>query len=290
MINYDKLKTISLRERAHKVSIKNFGDPNKALIDSFPDILAGASLKKFVEQIKEARNQKKALIWALGAHVLKCGLTPFFIRLMDQGYVTHIALNGAGIIHDFEIGYIGETSECVEEAIRDGSFGMATETSEILGNAIKPDKGIGSCVAEVIKNTAHRDHSLIYNASIRNIQVSVHPALGTDVLHYHPALDWADFAAAARIDFDKFVEAVGSIGVYVNVGSAVILPEVFLKSLSVLRNLGHEINDFTTATFDMIDHYRPRENVVRRPGGRGCTFIGHHEIMIPLLTYLLGES
>ena len=297
VVDYSNLKTVKLRDRKHKVSVLDFAKPRSGFFDLFPNILAAKSLKDTAEKIANAKASSRGIIWACGAHVIKCGLSPILARLMEDGYITHIALNGAGIIHDFEIAYCGETSECVEESIRDGSFGMAEETSEILGKIICSDSalafGIGDAVGEYASQLPFSEFSLLAQAYKHSVPVSIHPALGTDVLHYHPSVDWGLFAKAARIDFDKFVEAVSSLnngGVYLNVGSAVILPEVFLKSLSILRNLGHTVEDFTSVVFDMIDHYRPRENVARRPGGNGHVIIGHHEIMIPLLVEIIYEK
>jgi len=295
-LDYTKLVTVPLEKRHHKVSLKDFGHPTdgsvRAFIDSLPDILAGQDLKRLLRNLESARETGRARIWAMGAHVVKCGLTPYLVELMDRGAVTHIALNGAGIIHDFELALIGQTSEDVEASLGDGSFGMAEETSRLLADWITSDsaqeKGIGHVVGAALDDPLfpHREHSLLVQAGRRKIPVTVHPALGTEVIHYHPGYDWSRAAGAARRDFDTFVSAVTGIdggGVYLNVGSSVILPEIFLKAVSIVRNLKIPLSGFTAVVLDMIDHYRPRENVLSRPGGCAIRILGHHEILIPLI-------
>jgi len=274
------LRTVSLKERRHLVHARDLGRPGahtglNAFIDSLPDLLAARSLRLLLERVRAAQATHRGVVWGLGAHVVKVGVTPWLVKLMESGHLTHLALNGAGVIHDFELAYCGETSEDVAAAIRDGSFGMARETGELLGALFSAPEatvtGLGNHVARAIAESdyPHRDISLLAAAHRLKVPVSVHIAFGADVLHHHPALDWGACARAARRDFELLLEAVYTLdggGVYLNVGSAVLLPEVFLKAVSVARNVGQPLAKFTTAVLDMLDHYRPRENVLARPG------------------------
>lgn len=295
------LKTYSLLSRKSKVNIHHFGrafEPERnfsEFIDSLPDILAAEDFKEFIALMKEARSKGKAIIFALGAHVIKVGLNPIIIDLMKQGWMTGLALNGAGIIHDFEIAFAGQTSEDVELQIKDGQFGMAQETGEMLNEAInkgaEKDLGLGEAVAEMIaaSDFPYKDLSLLAAAYKLNLPLTVHVALGTDIIHFHPKARGEAIGKASLQDFFLFcslLEKLEGGGVFLNIGSAVMLPEVFLKALSLVRNKGKKLENFTTAVFDFIYHYRPNQNVVKRPigeKGRGFYFIGHHEIMIPLL-------
>lgn len=301
-IDYRKLKTVRLSERRHKVSVASFGKPSPSsvrdFVETLPDVLAGRELREILAALVEARRRGAARIWAFGAHVVKTGVTPYLADLMRRGYITHIAINGAGVIHDFEIARVGSTSEVVEDSIADGSFGMAIETAEELGAFLGSDvamaRGLGPAVSAWLDDPRlpHRDQSLLAQANRHGVGVSVHLMLGADVLHYHPQFDWSRVAAGARRDFDLFVEAVGRLdggGIHLNVGSAVLLPEVFLKAVTVNRNLGRPIDDFSTVVLDMLDNYRPRENVLQRPGGKPHRLLGHHEIMIPLIASALPE-
>lgn len=299
-----RLRTVSLSERRHLVHAANLGKPGShsglgAFIDSLPDILSARLLRSLIERIHAAKAAGRGIVWGLGAHVVKVGITPWLVQLMEAGLLTHLAVNGALVIHDFELAYCGQTSEDVAASITDGSFGMARETGEILGGLFSApeaaDTGLGNHVARAIAGSAypHRELSLLAAAWRCRVPVSVHIAFGADVLHHHPALDWGACARAARRDFDVLLDAVTTLhggGVYLNVGSAVLLPEVFLKAVTVTRNLGTPLSRFTAAVLDMIDHYRPRENVLSRPGGDGIKIIGHHEIMVPLLAGALLES
>lgn len=236
--------------------------------------------------------------------MIKCGLAPVFTDLMDRGFVTALALNGAASIHDFELGYAGCTSEDVEAVLPDGRFGSADETGRFMNAAISKagdgDCGIGEALGEALDSLAPPESagfSLLLQAWRRSIPVTVHVAVGTDTPHTHPAADGAAIGEASLRDFRLFSSLVRELnggGAYVNVGSAVVLPEVFLKAVSVVRNLGYPLAGFTTANFDFLQHYRPRFNVVERPhaasGGRGYAITGHHEIMIPLLAALLAEA
>ncbi|MGB6338926.1 MAG: hypothetical protein WBF32_04055, partial [Candidatus Aminicenantaceae bacterium] len=293
----DKVKTYSLGSRKSKVDIQTFakvlaGDETiSTFVDSLPDILAGKDFKTFIKKARKAKEGNKPIIFALGAHVIKVGLNPIVIDLMKSGWISALALNGAGIIHDFEIAFAGQTSEDVAVQIKDGSFGMAKETGEYLNRAIakgsKKNLGLGEAVGEMISSSdfPHKNLSLLSCAYDLNIPVTVHVALGTDIIHFHPEVNGADVGKISLNDFFLFcslVERLDGGGVFVNVGSAVVLPEVFLKAVSFVRNRGSVLNNFSTAVFDFNLHYRPQENVVRRPlmnKKDGFYFIGHHEIM-----------
>jgi len=297
----DKVRTYSLKSRKSKVDTQTFakvitGDETiSTFVRSLPDILAGKDFKTFVSKVSKAKEGNKSIIFALGAHVIKVGLNPIIIDLMKSGWISALALNGAGIIHDFEIAFAGQTSEDVAAQIKDGRFGMAKETGELLNRAIikgsKKNIGLGEAVGEMIFSSdfPHKDLSLLSCAYDLNIPVTVHVALGTDIIHFHPEVNGAAVGKISLNDFFLFcslVERLNGGGVYVNIGSAVILPEVFLKAVSFVRNRGHVLKNFSAAVFDFNLHYRPHENVVRRPlidKRDGFYFIGHHEIMIPLL-------
>jgi hypothetical protein len=297
----DGLKTYSLYQRKSKVQIKDFAKvstPSLSMaefIPNLPDFLAAKDFKDLLSLMKKAKTRGKPIIWALGAHVIKVGLSPILIDLMREGWVAALALNGAGIIHDFEIAFCGQTSEDVEVQIQRGEFGMAKETGEMLNKAInagaRAGKGLGEAVGQmmVVSRLPHINLSLCAAAHELNIPVTVHIALGTDIIHFHPEADGEALGKASLRDFFLFcslVEKLGGGGIYLNIGSAVILPEVFLKALSFVRNKRKRVENFSTAVFDFIHHYRPYQNVVKRPvgeKGRGFYFIGHHELMIPLL-------
>jgi hypothetical protein len=297
----DKVKTYSLKSRKSKVNTHTFakvltGDETIfTFVDSLPDILAGKDFKTFIQKARKAKEGKKPIIFALGAHVIKVGLNPIIIDLLKSGWISALALNGAGIIHDFEIAFGGQTSEDVASQIKDGSFGMAKETGELLNRVItkgsKKNIGMGEAIGEMISssNFPHKDLSLLSCAYDLNVPVTVHVALGTDIIHFHPEVNGAAVGKISLNDFFLFcslVERLDGGGVYVNIGSAVVLPEVFLKAVSFVRNRGSVLKNFSTAVFDFNLHYRPHENVVKRPlinKKDGFYFIGHHEIMIPLL-------
>jgi deoxyhypusine synthase len=300
-IDLTKIKTYSLKKRKSKVKTKEFAsvcaksDSFRTFYDSLPNILAASDFRNVVDAIVKAYKKKKEIIFMLGAHVIKCGLSPVIIDLINRGIIKCLVLNGAGVIHDFEIAYIGYTSEDVAKGIQDGSFGMAKETATFINNAIRDGAsrglGLGESVARAISSNKLRfkNLSLLYNALKNKIPVTVHVALGTDIIHQHPSCDGSSVGEASLRDFRRLTEEVsklGSAGVVVNFGSAVVLPEVFLKSVTVARNLGFKVRNFITANFDMIYHYRPAQNVVYRPtikSGKGYYIIGHHEIMIPFL-------
>jgi len=301
----DRLSTYPLRSRASKVTVDHFGGSFQEggtyadFLDSLPDMLASGELKRLISAIREARERRKPVIFAMGAHVIKVGLAPVLIDLMRNGWINALALNGAGIIHDFEVAFAGRTSEDVEAQIKDGSFGMAEETGDRLNEAVnsgaREDMGLGEAVGKMLAESdfPYLEHSLLASAYSLDVPVTVHVAIGTDIIHFHPKARGDLLGRATLRDFFLFcslVEELEGGGVYINCGSAVVLPEVFLKALSFVRNRGSVVEEFTTAVFDFKRHYRPWENVVKRPvgeKGKGYYFIGHHEIMIPLLAAAL---
>jgi len=296
----EDLNTYSLQSRKSKVDIDRFARPFnqdkgfRNFIESFPDILAGREYKEFIALVKLAKKNGRAIILALGAHVIKVGLAPIITDLMKEGWITALSINGAGIIHDFEIAFAGKTSEEVDIQIRDGQFGMAQETGEMLNVAInaggKEDLGLGEAVGKMIaaSDFPYKSYSLLATAYDLNIPVTVHVAIGTDIIHFHPDAKGEELGRATLRDFFLFCSIVKELnggGIFLNVGSAVILPEIFLKAVSFVRNKGNVLDNFSTAVFDFIHHYRAYQNVVKRPlgnKGKGFYFIGHHEIMIPL--------
>ncbi len=299
------LKTYPLRSRMSKVHIRDFAKVSTprssvgGLIKNLPGILAAKDFKEFLAILKKTRKHKKAIIFGLGAHVIKVGLNPILIDLMKRGWITGLALNGAGIIHDFEIALCGRTSEDVPSQLKQGRFGMAQETGELLNKAIQTgarmDLGLGEAVGQLIARSSfpYKKYSLLGSAWRLGIPATVHVALGTDTIHFHPQASGEALGKTSLQDFFRLCSELENLeggGVYINAGSAVILPEVFLKAVSYVRNRGVKLENFSTAVFDFIHHYRPDQNVVRRPlgkSGRGFYFIGHHEIMIPLLAAAL---
>jgi hypothetical protein len=275
-----------------------------AWLDSLPRILAGESLRALVAAIDAARAKGRAIIWGLGGHVIKCGLAPVLIDLMQRGYATAFAMNGAAAIHDFEIALTGQTSEDVEAVLPDGRFGAAEETGREMNEAIaagaRDSLGMGEALGrrlDAIADPAYASASLVLQAWRAATPVTVHVAIGTDTPHMHPAVDAAAIGSATHTDFRLLCSLVAGLddgGVYLNVGSAVVLPEVFLKAVSAVRNLGHPLADFTTVNLDFLQHYRPKLNVVERPhaqsGGSGYALTGHHEILLPLLAACLIEK
>jgi hypothetical protein len=308
-LDFAGLKTVSLRERGGKVKTADFASVYRAgsgvagWLDSLPRILAGNSFRAVVEAVVEARRRERAIIWGLGGHVIKCGLAPVVIDLMRRGYVTVIAMNGAAAIHDFEIALAGHTSEDVEAVLPDGRFGAAEETGREMNRAIaegdREGLGMGEALGRWLSSAGDLvagDSSLLLQAYRQGTPVTVHVAIGTDTPHTHPAVDAAAIGSASHRDFRLLAAYIADLnegGVYLNVGSAVVLPEVFLKAVSAVRNLGHPLANFTTADFDFLPHYRPRVNVVERPhagsGGAGYAITGHHELMVPLLAAALIE-
>ncbi len=309
-LDFSRLSTIPLAERGGKVRIEHMAAPHRkgaALtewLDRLPRLLAADSLRAVVSAILDARRRGRAILWGLGGHVVKCGLAPVLIDLMDRGFVTAVAMNGATSIHDFEIGLAGCTSEDVEAVLPDGRFGSAEETGRLMNQTIAgagaSDCGMGEALGAALDSLAppqFAPYSLLLQAWRRSVPVTVHVAVGTDTPHTHPAASGAAIGAATHRDFRLFCSLVRGLdggGVYLNVGSAVVLPEVFLKAVSVVRNLRYPLADFTTVNFDFLQHYRPRLNVVERPharsGGAGHSVTGHHEILLPLLAALLVEA
>ncbi|CAN2040001.1 conserved hypothetical protein [Candidatus Magnetomoraceae bacterium gMMP-15] len=299
-IKLKDLKSYSIFDRKSKVNTSEFASSWKKngsfrdFLAGLPNILAASDILYVIDAIVKAYNENKTIILAMGAHVIKVGLNPVLIDLMERGIITSIAINGAGIIHDSELAIAGMTSEDVNIALTDGSFGMARETSAFLSDAIKRAKdesiGLGMAVGKHIidQNLPYVKHSLLATGARLNIPITVHIAIGTDIIHVHPDFDAGAAGKASHLDFRTFASVVSSLkkGVYMNVGSAVILPEVFLKALTLVRNLGYSVNDFTAVNMDFIRSYRPMTNVVNRPtssGGKGINLIGHHEIMLPLI-------
>jgi hypothetical protein len=303
----ERLKTYSLADRPSLVSRESFARATvpppgavAALLESMPDVLGARALRRLAAAIVAARRAKAPVLLGLGAHVLKVGLTPLLVDLMERGFVQGVALNGAGAIHDAELAMVGATSEDVAAALSDGSFGMARDTAEFVNGAVtratreSKDVGFGEAIGRAIDADAakcpHRELSLLWNARRLGVVATVHVTLGADVVHMHPSADGAAIGAASLADFRRFAEAVATLegGVYVNVGSAVTLPEVFLKALAVARNLGAKVDRFTTANLDQLPHYRPRVNVLDRPsGGASFDLRGQHEVLLPLLRWLL---
>jgi hypothetical protein len=299
-IDLTDVKTYALAGRKSKVSTGDFaktwrkGASLRDFLANLPDILAGKQLKSVISAMVRAHQDGRTVIFGMGAHVIKVGLNPLVIDLMERGVITGVAMNGAGIIHDLELALVGQTSEEVAAAIDDGSFGMAQETSafvaEALAAADKNQTGLGEAMGRVIldKKLPMADQSILAAGARLDLPVTVHVAIGTDIVHMHPEFNAAQAGAASHRDFRLFASLVASLekGVYLNVGSAVILPEIFLKAATLARNLGYPLSDFTTVNLDFIRHYRPLTNVIDRPtakGGRGINLVGHHEILLPLI-------
>jgi hypothetical protein len=299
-IDLTGVKTYALADRKSKVSTGEFaktwrkGASLRDFLANLPDILAGKQLKSVISAMVKAQQDGRTILFGMGAHVIKVGLNPLVIDLMERGVITGVAMNGAGIIHDLELALVGQTSEEVAAAIDDGSFGMAQETSafvaEALATADKNQTGLGEAVGRVIldKKLPMADQSILAAGARLGLPVTVHVAIGTDIVHMHPEFNAAQAGAASHRDFRLFASLVASLekGVYLNVGSAVILPEIFLKAATLARNLGYPLSDFTTVNLDFIRHYRPLTNVIDRPtakGGRGINLVGHHEILLPLI-------
>jgi hypothetical protein len=304
------VETYPLSRRRSKVTLRTFarphrpGEPFSSFLDGLPRILAGETLRALRDEILRARARRRPAVWGLGAHVLKVGLSGVLIDLMERGLVSAVALNGAGIVHDFELAVAGKTSEDVQEGLGDGAFGMARETGEELNRAVVEGDGdglglgasVGRHLSERRPRPRHLEVSLLAAAWRLGLPATVHVALGTDIVHVHPACDPAAVGRATHLDFRLLaaqVARLGGGGVYLNVGSAVVLPEVFLKAVTLARNLGHTVEDFATANLDFIQSYRPGVNVVERPvkgTGRGYRLTGHHELLIPLLAAALVEG
>ena len=316
-ITLGAVHTYPLASRKSKVSIRDFRNPPAAkasltkVLDSLPNILAAEDLRRLLSAIHMARKQRKAILWGIGGHVIKVGLGPVLIDLLKRGFVSGIAMNGAALIHDFEIALAGNTSEDVEAGIGEGQFGMAAETGQYINEFAKLSHRIrigygeaaGQFLTSGIIEVKHADSSVLVAAYKHRIPVTIHLAIGTDIPHMHPAANGAALGAATHHDFRLFCALVQRMhpgGVYLNWGSAVLLPEVFLKAVSVVRNLGVPVRPITTANFDFIQHYRPLQNVVKRPTaaarGRsgpeshGYAITGHHELLLPLVAAALAAG
>jgi len=301
------IKTYPLKSRPSKVAVDLFGRPHEKggtvseFLQGLPGLLASRNLKELACAIINARNEGKPIIWGMGGHVIKTGLSPVIIDLMDRGLITSLAFNGSCLIHDYEIALIGSTSEDVEVQLQTGAFGMAEETGRGINQAIRDGVaeglGIGESLGRYLADSkpAFGRYSLLLQAYLRSIPVTVHVTIGADIIHNHPTISPAAVGEGSHRDFLLLAGLVAELnagGVYLNCGSAVTLPEVFLKCVTLVRNSGRQLEDFTTANLDFIQHYRPTENVIKRPvknGGRGIAITGHHEIMIPLLAAWLVE-
>ncbi len=306
-INLSRVKTIPIATRKSKVTTENFArlynprkEPFSRFIESMPHILVADDLRRIVDNILMARRRAKPVVMLIGAHVIKVGLSPLIIDLVKKKVITTLAMNGAAAIHDVETAMWGKTSEDVAAYLVDGRFGMSRETGEFMNGALgkgilEDEAGFGEALAkELLRRKAKNNElSILVACYQQNVPVTVHAAIGTDIIHQQPTMDGATTGEMTFRDFKVLCNVVGDLGgggVVLNVGSAVILPEVFLKALTVARNLGHRVRNFTTANFDMLRHYRPMMNVVERPtqqGGSGYNVTGHHEIMIPLLCAMI---
>jgi hypothetical protein len=311
------VRTYPLASRKSKVNVADFAKPlakNVSIskfLDSLPNFLAAEDLRQLLAAVQRARANKKAIVWGIGGHVVKVGLGPILIDLMERGFVSGIAMNGAALIHDFELAIAGNTSEDVDAGINAGQFGMARETgeqlNEIAKNAARSGIGYGEAAGQFLTvsgaKARYASSSVVAAAYRRRIPVTVHLAIGADIPHMHPVADGAALGAATYLDFRLFCALVKSMhpgGVYMNWGSAVLLPEIFLKAVSVVRNLGMPLRPITTANFDFIQHYRPLQNVVKRPTlsagkrsgveSRGYAITGHHELFMPLVAAALASG
>jgi hypothetical protein len=299
-LSLDRVKSYPLKDRANKVGIEDFGNawrPGDSLerwVKTLPKVLAADDFTEIVDRIAQAAASEKTILLGMGAHVIKVGLNPIILDLLNRRLISGVAMNGAGIIHDAEIAMIGKTSEDVAADLGTGKFGMAEETAKLLNAAIsegaKQGLGLGRSVGAMLvkENFPYNGYSLLASAFQLDIPVTVHVGVGTDIIHFHPNVDGAAIGQTSHLDFLIFARLVSTLekGCFINLGSAVILPEVFLKALTLVRNLGHQASDFTTVNMDFIRHYRPMTNVVDRPnldGGKGYNLVGHHEIMFPLL-------
>lgn len=310
-LGFEAIRTYPLSKRRSKVNVAQFARPHRRgaslaeFLAGLPRILAGEDLRAVVAAIERARRRKRPILWGLGGHVIKVGLAPVLIDLLRRGYISGLAMNGAALIHDFEIALVGNTSEDVEAVLGRGKFGMAEETglylNEVAVGAARSGLGLGEAAGKLLSSprlgAKFPECSVILAAYRARVPVTVHLAIGTDIPHMHRSADGASLGAATHRDFRLFCALVKKMhpgGVYLNWGSAVILPEVFLKAVSVARNLGTPPGSITTANFDFLQHYRPQQNVVRRPtassGSRGYALTGHHEILMPLLAAALVES
>ncbi len=307
-IEFDSLNTISIFQRPSKVLVKNFGLRWKkgasfsTFLDVLPSILAGKHLQDAVSRVARAIAERKTIILGMGAHPIKVGLSPLINQAIESGFFSLLATNGASLIHDVEVALSGKTSEDVCARLADGRFGATKETAEFIHEAIREgynnykNKGLGWIVGRKIheENLPYKDFSIFACLYKNSIAATVHVAIGTDIIHFHPSMNAEQMGALTFCDFRIFCRAVSTLsnGVYINLGSSVIMPEVFLKALSVSRNLGFDVKNYTTINMDFAMQYRPLKNVVERPaetGGKGYNFIGHHELLFPLFLCALFE-
>jgi hypothetical protein len=299
-LDFSKVKTYPIKKRFSKVETSLLGKKLhkgarvRSLIQGLPNILGAQNLKAIAQKIAHAHRANKTVLLGMGAHPIKVGLSPLIIDFMERGIIDGVALNGAGVIHDFELAYAGQTSEDVAASLQDGSFGMAEETGTFINEAIiegcKRELGIGAAVGNAIiqQKLPHRRLSILAAGARLGVPITSHIAIGTDIIHMHPKADGKALGDCSLRDFHTFTSVVATLGggVYLNFGSAVVLPEVFLKALSLARNLGHPVQNLTTVNLDFLPHYRPLTNVVSRPtlqSGKGYHLTGHMEIMVPLL-------
>jgi len=306
-IDRSRVRTIPARRRPSKVQLRSEARPHQqgaslaAFLDGLPGLLGARDLRDAIAAAARARTRGRTILWGFGAHVIKVGLAPIVVDLLERGFVSGILMNGAGCVHDLELAMMGATSEDVGPALDDGSFGMARETAERLNAAIGRGAadgiGMGAAIGREILHGRypHKARSILATAARLDVPVTVHVAIGTDIHHMHPSADGAALGATSYRDFETLTGLVATLegGVYFNVGSAVILPEVFLKAIALARNLGHRVQRFTTVNLDFIRQYRPTVNVVERPtrmGGRGISLVGQHEILVPLLAAGLVEA
>lgn len=299
-----KIRTVPVRRRPNKVSAEEFAKPPAhdrsfhAFVESLPDILVARDFRRLVDAIVAARRMKRSVLAMLGGHIVKTGLAPLLVALMERRVVTHVAMNGSAAIHDFEIARFGGTSEDVAAGLKDGTFGMADETGREMNEAfvqgMERGQGMGESLAAALEGAdlVHPELSVILNAHRNDVPVTVHAALGAEIIHQHPAANGAAIGDTSHRDFRRLAHGLDGLhdgGVVLNLGSAVIMPEVFLKALTIARNLhGGQPQNFVTCDLDMLRQYRPRMNVVQRPtlhGGHGYEITGHHELMVPLLVW-----
>ena len=308
-IDLKGISTYSIKTRDNKVNVaEHFAATPQAessfadFFASLPDLLGAETLRGVVAAIVNANRQGRPVVLAMGGHVIKCGLQPVLKKLIDSGIITAVAMNGSAAIHDYEVSLVGATSEDVGAVLQSGDFGFSEETGGGMNRALRIGQeqgfGFGEAIGRAIIDSdhPHQEFSLLATCVRQQIPVTVHVALGTDIIHQHPQADGAIIGALSMLDFRLLTSVVADLGdggVWLNVGSAVLLPEVFLKALSIAQNLGHRVDNFSTANFDMIQHYRPLQNVVKRPTsglGRGYTITGHHEINIPLLAHAVLDA
>lgn len=292
-VDLRRLKTYPLAKRRSLVRGADFGtlaDGRRAadFINSLPDIYAGRDLRELVRDIARAHRARKSVIAAIGGHVIKVGCGPVLADLVARGVITAVACNGAAAIHDYELSLVGKTSEDVAVGLRDGSFGMARETAQAFAEAALvggAGPGLGRVLGEMALRNRHRKLSLLAACARHGVPVTVHVSIGADITHMHPQVSGRDLGESTLIDFRILTHLVADLegGVWMNIGSAVMMPEVFLKAVSVARNVGRRLKEFTTVNLDMIQHYRPRANVLARPRGKAIALTGHHEILLPLV-------